>query len=66
MKQYVRLFKIYWNRRVRFVFKQELTYDIQKRNSGAITKYLNIVLENETFTFFVNKYIPTCEYINTL
>ena len=25
--------------------------------NGAITKYLNIVLENGTFIFFVNKYI---------
>ena len=33
--------------------------------SGAVTKYINTVLENGTFTFFVNKYDLTSVIISS-
>lgn len=32
---------------------------------GAVTKYINTVLENGTFTFFVNKYVLTSVIISS-
>lgn len=32
---------------------------------GAVTKYINTVLENGTFTFFVNKYVLTSAIISS-